>query len=66
MAMIRTHTSDPVYVSTINTRSVVRLRIGPSEHGKARIAELKPSEARKIAIFLLGSAEKIDGRKTSK
>jgi hypothetical protein len=65
MAMIRTHASDPVFVSAIHTRSVIRLRIGPSELGKARIAELKPSEARKIALFLLQSAEKMEERKTS-
>jgi hypothetical protein len=41
------------------------LRIGPSQLGKARIAELKPSEARKIALFLLQSAEKVEEGKAS-
>jgi hypothetical protein len=60
MAMIQTRTSDRVYVSAVNARSVIRLRIGPSERGAARIAELEPSEARKIALFLLTSAEKME------
>jgi hypothetical protein len=66
MAMIRTHTSDPVYVSAIHARRVIRLRVGPSELGKERIAELKPSEARKIALFLLQSAEKVEEGKASR
>jgi hypothetical protein len=66
MAMLLTHTSDRVYVSAANAKGVVRLRIGPSEHGAARIAELRPSEARKIALFLLQSAQKMDDRKPSK
>jgi hypothetical protein len=66
MAMIRTHTSDALYVSAIHARNVVRLRIGPSELGKARIAELKPAEARRIALFLLQSAEKVGEGKRSR
>jgi hypothetical protein len=60
MAMIQTHTSDRVYVSAVKGRAMVKLRIGPSDKGAARIAELKPSEARKVALFLLASADKMD------
>jgi hypothetical protein len=60
MAMIQTQASDRIFVSVINARNVIRLRVGPSEHGAARIAELKASEARKLALFLLNSAEKMD------
>jgi len=61
MALLQTRASDRVYVSVVNARRVIKLRIGPSQHGVARIAELEPSEARKIALFLLASAEKMDG-----
>ena len=60
MAMIQTQASDRIFVSVINARNVIRLRVGPSEHGAARIAELRTSEARKLALFLLNSAEKMD------
>jgi hypothetical protein len=62
MAMIQTHTADRVYVSAVHAKNVIRLRIGPSELGEARIAELKPSEARTIALFLLQSADKVEGQ----
>jgi hypothetical protein len=60
MAMLQTHTSDRVYVSVMHAKGVVRLRLGPSDQGPARLAELSPSEARKIALFLLQCAEKLD------
>ena len=60
MAMIQIHPSDRVYVSAVNARGTIKLRIGPSDQGAARIAELKPSEARKVALFLLASADKMD------
>lgn len=65
MAMIQTQASDPVFVSAVNARKIIRLRIGPGKLGPARIAELKPSEARKIALFLLHSAEKMDDGEAS-
>lgn len=66
MAMIRTHTAEPVFVSAVNARRVIKLRIGPSEKAAARIVELKPSEARKVALFLLTSAEKMEERRAGK
>jgi hypothetical protein len=59
MAMIQTHTSERIYVSVVNATKMIRLRIGPGEYGAARVAELTPSEARKIALFLLTGAEKM-------
>jgi hypothetical protein len=59
MAMIQTHTSERIYVIVVNATKMIRLRIGPSEHGTARVSELTPSEARKIALFLLTGAEKM-------
>lgn len=60
MTMLKTHASDPVYVSAVHARRVVKLRIGPSKIGAACITELKPSEARKIALFQMQVADKID------
>ncbi len=62
MAKIRKHDSDPVYVTAL--RGSVRLRIGPPEQGKSRIAYLSPREAREIAYYLLLSAERAGERKT--
>jgi hypothetical protein len=65
MAMLTTHASDRVFVSAVNTRGVIRFRMGPSERGPARVAEMTPSEARRVALFLLQVAEKVETTKTS-
>jgi hypothetical protein len=62
MAMLSTRDEERIYVSAVNARKVIRLRVGPGKRGEARIAELHPSEARKIALFLLQSADKLDDR----
>ena len=60
MAMLSTQGPDRVYVSAVTARTAIRLRLGPGAGGAARTIELRPSEARKIALFLLQSADKLD------
>lgn len=62
MAMLSTQDLDRVYVSAIQARTAIRLRLGPGKGGEVRMVELTPPEARKIALFLLQSADKMDER----
>jgi hypothetical protein len=64
--MLRTLVLDRIFVSAANAKGVIRLRLGPSERGPERRTEMLPSEARKVAIFLLQIAEKMDAGEKSR
>jgi hypothetical protein len=66
MAMLRTEASDRIFVSAVNARKVIRFRVGPSECGPERRTEMTSSEARKVALFLLQSAEQMETSKESR
>jgi hypothetical protein len=55
---------DPVYVGTGAFAENIELRIGESVRGKSRIALISPSEARKVAIALLQSAQLVEERES--
>jgi hypothetical protein len=57
------HSSDPVFVTQMETPDRIELRLGEPKPGTTRIAFLTAKQARQVAIALLQVAEAVDASK---